>query len=76
MYKLYNNETGELIGTISEEQLKFLKDQLEEESLEDQDYEIEAMTLAFFMEEGIDAQLLEMLRKALGEKEQLIIRWA
>lgn len=76
MIKLYNNETEELIGTISEAQLQFLEDQLEEESLEDQDYEIEAMTLAYFEEQGIDPQLLGLLRQALGEKEQLIIRWA
>lgn len=76
MIKLYNNETEELIGTISEAQLQFLEDQLEEESLEDQDYEIEAMTLAYFEEQGIDQQLLSLLRQALGDKEQLIIRWA
>jgi hypothetical protein len=76
MYKLYNNATGDLIGTINEAQLQFLKDKLEEEYLEDQDYEIEAMTLAYFEEEGIDAALLAMLRQALGDKEQIIIRWA
>lgn len=76
MYKLYNNETGELIGTINDTQLQFLKDQLEEESLEDQDYEIENMTLAYFEELGIDNQLLGILRQALGNKEQIIIRWA
>jgi hypothetical protein len=75
MNKLYNNETGELIGTISDAQLKFLVDQLEEESLEDQDYAIEGMTLAYFEEQGIDAELLRLLRGALGEKEQIIIRW-
>jgi hypothetical protein len=76
MIKLYNNETGELIGDISEAQLQFLKDQLEEESLEDQDYAIEGMTLAYFEELGIDSQLLALLRGALGEKTQIIIRWA
>ncbi len=76
MYNLYNNESGELIGLITEAQLNFIKDQLEEESQEDQDYAIEAMTLAYFEEQGIDAPLLELLRKALGDKEQIIIRWS
>jgi hypothetical protein len=76
MYKLYDNQTGEMIGTITEQQLQFLKDQLEEESMEDQDYAIESMTLAYFIEQGIDTALLEMLRKALGVKEQIIIRWS
>lgn len=76
MTQLYDNETGELIGTISDTQLQFLKDQLEEESLEDQDYAIEGMTLAFFEAQGIDAELLKLLRGALGKKEQILIRWA
>lgn len=75
MYTLYNNATGAEIGTISEEQLKFLRDQLEEESLEDRDYAIEAMTLAYFEEQGIDPELSKMLRQALGDQEQIIIRW-
>ncbi|MBP1693709.1 MAG: monogalactosyldiacylglycerol synthase [Chloroflexi bacterium] len=76
MYKLYNNDTGELVGNISEGQLQFLKDQMEEESLEDQDYEIEPMTLAYFQELGIDTELLGILQRALGDKESIIIRWA
>jgi hypothetical protein len=75
MYTLYNNATGAEIGTISDEQLKFLRDQLEEESLEDRDYAIEAMTLAYFEELGIDPALSKMLRQALGDQEQIIIRW-
>lgn len=75
MYTLYNNATGTEIGTISEEQLKFLRVQLEEESLEDRDYAIEAMTLAYFEEQGIDPALSKMLRQALGDQEQIIIRW-
>jgi hypothetical protein len=76
MYQLFNNETGELIGEITEVQLQFLKEQLEEESLEDKDYEIEGMTLAYFEEQGIDGQLLAMLRKALADKDYIIIRWS
>jgi len=76
MYKLYNNDTGEVVGDISEGQLQFLKDQMEEESLEDQDYEIEPMTLAYFQELGIDTELLGILQRALGDKESIIIRWA
>jgi processive 1,2-diacylglycerol beta-glucosyltransferase len=76
MVQLYDNQTGEMIGAITDQQLQFLRDQLEEESMEDQDYAIEAMTLAYFIEQGIDAELLGLLRKALGEKDQIIIRWA
>ncbi len=75
MYTLYNNATGAEIGTISDEQLKFLREQLEEELLEDRDYAIEAMTLAYFEEQGIDPELSKMLRQALGDQDQIIIRW-
>ncbi len=35
---LYDKETGTVLGTITEEQLQFLKDHLVEEGLGDQDY--------------------------------------
>jgi len=76
MVKLYDNKTGVLIGEITPQQLKFLIDQLEEESLEDKDYAITRMTLEFFEAQGIDPQLESLLRKALGENEELIIRWS
>jgi len=50
-------------------------DTMEEESLEDQDYAITAMTLAYFEELGADPALLDMLRQALGNQEELVIRW-
>jgi len=40
MPKLYNATTGAELGEITDEQLEFLQDQLEEESAEDQDYYI------------------------------------
>ncbi len=36
MPKLYDKDTGAWLGTITEEQLQFLIDQLKEESSEDQ----------------------------------------
>jgi processive 1,2-diacylglycerol beta-glucosyltransferase len=76
MPELYNQTTNELIGAITPEQLQALVDQLEEESLEDQDYAIDAMTLAYFEGQGIDPGLVEMLRKALGDRTEITIRWA
>jgi hypothetical protein len=58
MPKLYDNGTGDLIGEISDDQLQFLKDQLEEESLEDRDYAIEEMTLEYFEEQNGDPELI------------------
>ncbi|HUE29270.1 MAG TPA: galactosyldiacylglycerol synthase [Verrucomicrobiae bacterium] len=76
MIQLYDKETGAPLGAISEEQLQFLVDQLEEESPEDQDYYINEPTLDAFEEAGADPALLVLLRKALGDREEIEIRWA
>jgi hypothetical protein len=73
--KLYDNVSGALLGEITQDQLQFLIDQLEEESLEDKDYAITAMTLAYFQELGADPDLLKMLSQALGDKDEVVIRW-
>ncbi len=75
MIQLFNKRTGEPIGPLNEAQLKFLVDQLEEESLEDKDYAITSMTLDYFEEVGGDAELIKMLRGALGSKEEIVIVW-
>jgi hypothetical protein len=73
---LIDNETGKPIGTISEAQLKALVDQLEEEDTGDQDYYIDGATLDWFEDEGVDSALTALLRKALGSREGMEIRWA
>ena len=58
MPKLYDKDTGAWLGTITEEQLQFLIDQLEEESSEDQDYYINEATLEIFEGAGADPALV------------------
>ena len=45
MIDVYDNETGKLIGSITEADLKVLVDALEEESETDQDYYITSETI-------------------------------
>jgi processive 1,2-diacylglycerol beta-glucosyltransferase len=73
---LIDSESGQRIGTISEAQLQALRDQLEEEGAGDQDYYIDGATLDWFEDEGVDAALTALLRKALGSREGMEIRWA
>jgi processive 1,2-diacylglycerol beta-glucosyltransferase len=73
---LYNQTTGILLGEISDEALQFLVDQLEEESLEDKDYSITRMELTYFESQGANPQLLEMLRGALGDHDEVIVQWS
>lgn len=75
MPRLYFADSGETIGEISDEQLQFLIDQLEEESLDDQDYYINQATIDMFRDRGGDEQLLTLLQNAIGDKEDIDIAW-
>jgi len=74
--KLHDKDSGNLLGTITEQQLQFLIDQLEEESNADQDYYINEATLDMFEAAGADAGLLTLLRSALAGREEMEIRWS
>lgn len=75
MVNLRDKSTGIHIGTITEEQLQFLVDQLEEEWLEDQDYSITSLLLSVFEAEGKQPELVAMLKAALGEREEMEVVW-
>ena len=76
MIQLHDKDTGALIGTISEDNLQFLIDQLEEESGDDQDYYINVTTVDNFEEAGADKTLVELLRRALKGREEMELRWS
>ena len=75
MIKLYVKETGKFLGTITDKQLQFLIDQLEEESADDSDYYITTATLEMLEQAGADPALVTLLRQALGENEGVEVRW-
>lgn len=75
MIKLYDSVSGAIIGVITEAQLAFLRQDLEEESAEDQDYYINQATVDWFESQNADAVLVAMLRRALGDREDMDIRW-
>jgi processive 1,2-diacylglycerol beta-glucosyltransferase len=76
MIELRDKKSGAFLGTISESQLQFLIDQLEEESLRDQDYYINSATLDMFEQAGGDPELLALLRQSLGTREDMDIIWS
>ena len=76
MIQLHDKDTGTWIGTITEENLQFLIDQLEEESSKDQDYYINETTLDFFEEGGADKDLVALLRGALNGRTEMEVRWS
>lgn len=76
MIELRDKETGAFLGTITEAQLQFLIDQLEEESRTDRDYYINRDTLDLFQGQGIDHALLTILQQALGTRQEMEIEWS
>ena len=75
MIEIYNKRSGEFIGTVTQEQLQFMQDQMEEESIRDRDYSITPLELEFFIGQGADPELIALLRKALGDEDEVIIEW-
>ena len=75
MITLRNKETGQELGSITEEQLKFLIDQMEEESSEDTDYWLPRAQIDVFRDAGADTALLQLLESALGDNEDIEIQW-
>ena len=76
MIQLHDKDTGVWINNITEEDLQFLADQLEEESSDDQDYYINETTLDMFEEAGADKALVFLLRGALNGRTEMEIRWS
>ena len=75
MINLYDKNTQELIGEINEKQLQFLIDELVEEDSTDQDYYINRDQLDQLEKKGGDETLIQMLRDALGTKDDMDIIW-
>ena len=75
MINIFDNESGTLLGSITETQLKFLVDAFEEESANDKDYFIDEFTIDLLKTDGADEDLINFLTKALAGKEGLEIRW-
>jgi len=76
MIQLHDKDTGTWIGTVTEDNLQYLIDQLEEESREDKDYYINETTLDIFEERGADKALITLLRGALNGRTEMEIRWS
>ncbi len=73
MPRLTRLDTGDDIATITDKQLAFLVEQLEDE--EDQDMVIDRETLELFADNDIDPELLLVLEKALGDDDTMNIAW-
>jgi hypothetical protein len=75
MPRLFNVDTDETIGEISEEQLQFLVDNLEEEDAGDRDYYINRATIELLKEQNGPPALIAMLEQAIGDGDDVDIGW-
>jgi hypothetical protein len=73
--KIYNKETNEFLGRISDGDMEFLADHLEEESIHDTDYYITRETLDQFLQKGASPKLVELLQGGLRNGTAIEIRW-
>lgn len=75
MIQFRDKDTGAVLGEITEAQLQFLIDNLEEESSEDTDYYLNRTMLEMLKEKNPDPELMALLTAALGDREDMEIEW-
>jgi hypothetical protein len=75
LFLLIDLEHDQEIGIITEDQVQFLIENLEEGGIEDQDYFIDEETYDFLAEIGCEEELLEMLAENLDGKDSIDIRY-
>jgi hypothetical protein len=74
MVRLYESDTNRLCGTLSDHQYEVLTEALEEEDLEESECTISPETIELLEDQGVEPDLLELLRTALGDKTEVVIR--
>ncbi|HEY7270246.1 MAG TPA: galactosyldiacylglycerol synthase [Dehalococcoidia bacterium] len=74
--KLYNDQTGEELGEVSDDDVQFLIDQLEEEDAADTSYYINQDTITMLRADGASQELLVLLEKAVAGSGDADVRWS
>jgi hypothetical protein len=74
MLRLYETGSNRLCGTLSDRQYEVLTEALEEEDLEDAECVISRDTIELLEDQGVEPDLLELLRAALGDSPEVAIR--
>jgi hypothetical protein len=75
MITLSLKDSGAPLGTISDIDFQLLVDQLEEESEEDTDYYISALTIELLERQGASVELVDILKRAVGGSEGVDVAW-
>jgi hypothetical protein len=75
MVQLFDKQSGAEVGTLTDDQFQFLVDHLEEESSDDDDYYLNRSTVDLLDSAGADPELVQVLRRALGDRDEMDLRW-
>lgn len=75
MITLWPKDGGAALGSIDEADLQLLIDQLVEEDEEDTDYYITPLTIEWLEQNGASPELVEILKKAVGDSEGVDVVW-
>ena len=75
MIKLYDNDTEADLGSITDQQLEFLLEELMEESLDEYTYNINPAEIASLEAHGAEPELVDLLRRALGTRTSMELRY-
>ncbi|HWM90163.1 MAG TPA: galactosyldiacylglycerol synthase [Thermoanaerobaculia bacterium] len=75
MVQLFDKQSGAEVGTLTDDQFQFLVDHLEEESSDDDDYYLNRTTVDLLEGQGADPVLVQVLRTALGDRDEMDLRW-
>ena len=75
MIMLYDNESDQEVGEITEPQLELLVEELADESLDEYTYNINSSVISHLEGSGADPGLLALLRKALGTRTSMELRY-
>jgi len=75
MITLSLKEGGTILGEIGEADLQLLIDQLVEEDEKDTDYYVTPMTIELLERAGAGPNLIEMLKRAVGNSDGVDVVW-
>lgn len=75
MIDLYIKGSNEILGSITETELQYLEDSLEETSDEDRDYFVDQATIDLLADGRATDHLVHLLKKAVGSGAGVEIEW-
>lgn len=73
--KVYDGETDSLICRLTEEEFSLLEDHLEEDFIEELEYELTRSEVKRVLHHGVSEDFQEKLEAMLGENSRSFIYW-